>query len=457
MMPKRLNIDKIAFENLIIGSLSYSDAARKLGINPSTIIRYCKKFEINIDHFDPYKDRKSPPKLELAGQKFNRWTVIREVEKPRNKPSNSYWECQCDCGTIRVLSGNVVKTGHSKSCGCLRSEKSAENIIGFHPQQIKYTPQEATARRAFRNYDDGYLSFEEFFELSKFNCQYCNIVPSNLAKSENLSDYFIKNGNFAYSGLDRVDSSKPHCIDNIITCCMYCNKAKSALEMSQFIKHLIRMIGYRSLMWLDSYLNVIPPSIIHLPILFNRSNDYLTPFDGDIVPGIIIGKWTIIAEAGPDEGGRKRMWCRCVCGIERSVDAYSIAKGTSRSCGSPQCYQLYTPIIYKARTIWSSRYKDGDLIFEDFYTLTQMNCSYCGRPPFRTVFAKDSSLFTYNGLDRIDPSVGHFTSNVVPCCYDCNKAKNDRTLSQFDQWLTNINTHFILSGKAAEYLAKFAS
>lgn len=458
MMPPKWEITQIEFESVIQCSISYSDAARKLGVEPSTIIRYCKKFGCDILHFDPYGGRQAHNKSELVGLKFGRWTVFEEVEKEVNPRRLSFWRCQCECGTIKILASVALTGGSSTSCGCRRAEAAAENIKISHERRIKYTPQEASARRAFKNYGaDGYLSFEDFYELSQLNCFYCDVPPSNMQKSENLSENFIKNGNFFYSGLDRVDSSKPHSIDNILPCCMYCNKSKCAMSMLQFTNHIERMVCNRLSMWNGSYLNVVPPTIMHLPIPKNRPDDYLTPFLGELALGVVIGKWLILAESSSDEHGRKRFHCRCECGTEKIVDAYNIKQGISRSCGDPQCWQEYSPLIYKSRNIWSARYKDADLLFEDFYALSQMACAYCGRYQVNNSPAKDGSIFAYNGLDRIDTSVGHFKNNVVSCCYDCNKTKNDRSLTVLDQWLTAVDTHFIKSGKAAEYLAKIAS
>ena len=62
--------------------------------------------------------------IDLTGQKFNRWTVIRFYETKNRK---TYWECQCDCGTIKIVAGHGLKDGKSKSCGCLQREKAKEH------------------------------------------------------------------------------------------------------------------------------------------------------------------------------------------------------------------------------------------------------------------------------------------------------------------------------------------
>jgi hypothetical protein len=47
----------------------------------------------------------------------------------------------------------------------------------------------------------------------------------------------------------------------------------------------------------------------------------------NLTPGQRFNRWTVL-----DPTGRK-VACRCDCGTERSVDRYSLANGTSKSCG----------------------------------------------------------------------------------------------------------------------------
>ena len=61
---------------------------------------------------------------DLTGQRFGRWTVIKSAgrdEKGRHK-----WLCKCDCGTERVIPQDRLKSGNSKSCGCLQREVASE-------------------------------------------------------------------------------------------------------------------------------------------------------------------------------------------------------------------------------------------------------------------------------------------------------------------------------------------
>ena len=57
---------------------------------------------------------------DFIGQRFGRLTVIRESERRLNDAL--LWECLCDCGNIAYATGYQLKSGRSRSCGCLRKE-----------------------------------------------------------------------------------------------------------------------------------------------------------------------------------------------------------------------------------------------------------------------------------------------------------------------------------------------
>lgn len=57
------------------------------------------------------------------GQKINRWTVIGDAEMICGR---KYLPCKCDCGTVKSVYHYTIKSGKSKSCGCLAAENCAK-------------------------------------------------------------------------------------------------------------------------------------------------------------------------------------------------------------------------------------------------------------------------------------------------------------------------------------------
>ena len=61
--------------------------------------------------------------IDLTGQSFGRWRVIALTDERRG--NNLVWRCECACGRMRLVTGAGLRSGESKSCGCLRREELA--------------------------------------------------------------------------------------------------------------------------------------------------------------------------------------------------------------------------------------------------------------------------------------------------------------------------------------------
>lgn len=60
----------------------------------------------------------------LAGQKFGKLTVLNKAENYVTKSGNrrSAWLCQCECGNQITVRDDRLKSGETKSCGCLHKD-----------------------------------------------------------------------------------------------------------------------------------------------------------------------------------------------------------------------------------------------------------------------------------------------------------------------------------------------
>lgn len=182
--------------------------------------------------------------IDLTGQIFFRLTVI-EKGKPNN--GRTTWLCQCVCGNIKIIKTEHLKNNTTKSCGCLNKETSRLNGIKMGKSNIKYPPYITSARRVWKKrYNDG-ISFEDFLIISQQNCYYCGNKPNNkqnAAKEDIKSSQFAKdNGEFIYNGLDRVDNSKKHIIDNVVPCCKWCNYAKRERTVTEFQEWIMNVFN----------------------------------------------------------------------------------------------------------------------------------------------------------------------------------------------------------------------
>ena len=62
-----------------------------------------------------------PKKQDLTGKIYTYWTVLKDSGTKTND-GDTYWTCQCKCGTIRNVAGGSLRRGKSKSCGCYKKD-----------------------------------------------------------------------------------------------------------------------------------------------------------------------------------------------------------------------------------------------------------------------------------------------------------------------------------------------
>jgi hypothetical protein len=67
----------------------------------------------------PVNPKLGRPRVELAGLKFGKLTVIEFRRHPTLR-SDSFWLCSCECGGTIVTSGHRLKIGRTVSCGCVK-------------------------------------------------------------------------------------------------------------------------------------------------------------------------------------------------------------------------------------------------------------------------------------------------------------------------------------------------
>lgn len=76
----------------------------------------CWKYELSCNR----------AKIDLMGQQIGRWFVIRQEDI---HGQGTFWLCRCDCGIEKVVDGQSLRQGVSKSCGCLHDEVSSQRAI----------------------------------------------------------------------------------------------------------------------------------------------------------------------------------------------------------------------------------------------------------------------------------------------------------------------------------------
>ena len=159
----------------------------------------------------------TPPVIDETGNRHGRLTVIKRIKN--NKYGQAKWLCRCDCGKKTTILG-VSLRGSTKGCGCLHKLPSGEASFNILIRSMK--------NGAYKRNLEWFLTKDQVRFLSKQNCYYCGIEPRQLIGSE------AHNGFYIYNGLDRVVNNKGYTIENVVSCCGRCNRAKDTMTQDEF-------------------------------------------------------------------------------------------------------------------------------------------------------------------------------------------------------------------------------
>lgn len=64
---------------------------------------------------------------DMVGKTFGRLTVLGPAPR-RGKTRGAWWECSCACGRLTAVKGMHLRSGNTRSCGCLHAESSARRL-----------------------------------------------------------------------------------------------------------------------------------------------------------------------------------------------------------------------------------------------------------------------------------------------------------------------------------------
>jgi len=132
------------------------------------------------------------------------------------------------------------------------------------------------------------------------------------------------------------------------------------------------------------------------------------------------------------------------------ANSTDLVNGHTQSCGclavesrqTKYGLAMINQVYSNYRKTANARQLEFEISIQQFIKITAKNCHYCGLPVSNIKINKcGNGDFSYNGMDRIDNTKGYTVDNVVPCCRQCNFAKRDQTVDEFNTWLKKLIKH----------------
>jgi hypothetical protein len=192
MNKKRLEEWEKAFILLTYPTEPYKNISKYLGRRDESVGWFLNSKKIRKHKLISIKD------------KFSKLQIVEFSNINNNR--EKVWKCRCDCGKITFVSTGHLKSGNTKSCGCLVSE--LKNPYMIVPQwyfiQIKHGAKK-------RNYEFK-ISIQYIIDLlikQNFKCKLSNLEIKFVHTSNQESKKLTT------ASLDRIDSTKGYIEGNV--------------------------------------------------------------------------------------------------------------------------------------------------------------------------------------------------------------------------------------------------
>jgi len=162
----------------------------------------------------------------VVGKRFGKLYVLEATNERKN--GSVVYLVICDCGNIKTISAAGLLSSRIKSCGCLIKDvtiKRCAKPLGEAAFNAVYGQYKKSANKRSLKFDLTRIDAKNMFQSK---CFYCGAAPSRIRKSGDST------GEFKFSGIDRIDSSKGYTLDNCVPCCSDCNYAKRINTVDEF-------------------------------------------------------------------------------------------------------------------------------------------------------------------------------------------------------------------------------
>jgi DNA-binding XRE family transcriptional regulator len=137
-------------------------------------------------------------RADITGQRFGRLVAVTRTT------GGASWLCQCDCGNTTVSFVSYLRSGHTRSCGCLKRETSSCGAAA------RFTSHGKSQTLIYRLW----VSIRQRCKTDKDYADKVFVCREWESSLDAFSDWAIANGWRKGLSLDRIDNGRGYSPDN---------------------------------------------------------------------------------------------------------------------------------------------------------------------------------------------------------------------------------------------------
>lgn len=140
----------------------------------------------------------------ILGKKFGRLTVFERAKSDRNR--NALWNCICECGNVCTVSTERLRSGTTRSCGCLRKETNTRRLTKWKTDE-EQDLVDCLSGMMQRCYNPNNSAYEDYGARGIFVCEEWR-DPTNGRR--NFINWAMSNGFKRGLTIERKNEGKYH-------------------------------------------------------------------------------------------------------------------------------------------------------------------------------------------------------------------------------------------------------
>lgn len=318
-------------------------------------------------------------KEDLTGKVFSKLTVLCQTEDIVRKNGQHYaaWLCCCECGNEKIIDGVSLKSGRTRSCGCLLKEMTAKNMIDMLGK--KYNRLTVIERA------DDYVTSKGVHEV-RWLCE-CDCGNKTIVLGRNLRSGITK----SCGCLQRERAAE--------------TGAATLIDLSGMVFGRLTVINRAETVNLQTMWNCRCSCGKELKVAASHLKDGHTQscgcYNRELTSGLYLNNLTgkqfgelIVIERAPNRRIDETYWkCRCSCGKEIEVRAAALSGGKTRSCGCSKTSCGESLVVQYL--------SDNKIPFEREYKFA--DCVDKKELPFDFYIPDRNSLIEVQGLQHYEP------------------------------------------------------